>query len=174
MAAKKSSQKKDTVIKLEPYDTDRYREILKEIIPEEYIKSFHRDYLDVFVWDMAHQFTVKLYKLTLQFPESVFTTVTSPLRHASSTIASRLVMTWSPRSLTDTLVLLKEAMDFAIRTSYLVRLCRDLELIEEKKKWELHGDIHRIEDVLAGCINEVKEKIDQQQEQLKESNPEGK
>ena len=91
MTTKKSG--KQSEIRLEAYDAERYREILNEMIPEEYIKSYHRDYKDIFVWDMAHRFAVRLHILSAGFPESVYTAVTNPLREACITVPSRLVMT---------------------------------------------------------------------------------
>jgi len=137
-------------------------EVLRTILPEDEITEKHCEYMDMFVWDMAHGFTTKLFHVSMHFPKEVLWSLTMHLRQCSVTIPTQIAFCWSSEGPEDALVFLKDALSFACVTDYLLRLAFDIKLINKEMYRELQEELHSVKSGLKGCILQVQENIENQ------------
>ena len=137
-------------------------EVLKTILPEDQITEKHREYMDMFVWDMAHSFTTKLFHISMHFPKEVLWSLTMHLRQCCVTIPTQIAFCWSSEGPEDALVFLKDALSFAYVTDYLLRLAVDIKLLNRDVHKELQEELQSVKSGLKGCILQTQENINQQ------------
>lgn len=88
-----------------------------------------KPYEKIIAWQKAHQFTLFVYQVTDEFPDSEKFGLSSQLRRAASSIALNIVEGQARQSKKEFVRFLFIARGSAAECSYILRLTRDLEYI---------------------------------------------
>jgi four helix bundle protein len=103
--------------------------------------------LDVF--KLAHELTLKIYKVTLQFPREESFNLVSQMRRAASSVGMNLVEGSMRLNSREFRQFVGIARGSAAEVSYQLRLARDLEYIESDVFDELNSGFKRVGQMLT-------------------------
>jgi len=115
-----------------------------------------QDYKKINVWKAAHELTVQVYKLTVQFPKSEVYALTSQLRRASASIPANIAEGCGRNSQADFAYFLNMSLGSANETSYFILLAKDLNYIPKEEFCILENEIERIKAMLISLISKVR------------------
>jgi len=88
-------------------------------------KSKH--FTELIVWQKAHQFVLKVYALTKQFPKEEMFGLTSQFRRASISIAANIAEGYSKKGTKDKIRFLNISQGSLSECKYYLRLTKDLQ-----------------------------------------------
>jgi four helix bundle protein len=103
--------------------------------------------LDVF--KLAHELTLKIYKVTLQFPREESFNLVPQMRRAASSVGMNLVEGSMRLNSREFRQFVGIARGSAAEVSYQLRLARDLEYIESDVFDELNSGFQRVGQMLT-------------------------
>ncbi|MDR1368701.1 MAG: four helix bundle protein [Dysgonamonadaceae bacterium] len=115
-----------------------------------------QDYKKINVWRAAHELTVRVYKITMQFPKSEVYALTSQLRRAVASIPSNIAEGCGRNSQADFAHFLNMSLGSANESSYFLLLAKDLSYIHEDEYHFLENEIERIKAMLISLISKVR------------------
>lgn len=107
-----------------------------------------RDFKRYDIWQLSHQLTLEVYKITVNFPKEELFGITSQIRRASSSIPTNISEGCGRNSDAEFNNFLNIALGSANETEYLLILSKDLNYIS-LELFEKHNN----------SINEIKSKI---------------
>ena len=108
------------------------------------------------VWEKSHQFTLKTYSLSRNFPKDELFGLVSQIRRASSSIAINIAEGCGRGSDADFARFLQISMGSASETEYLIMLCADLEYIPNDSKETLLLEVQELKMMLASLIKTIR------------------
>ncbi|PHR69661.1 MAG: four helix bundle protein [Lutibacter sp.] len=103
-----------------------------------------RDFKKYQIWQLSHQFTLDVYKLTNDFPKEEKFGIISQLRRASSSIPTNISEGCGRDSDAEFNRFLTIAMGSASESEYLLLLSKDLKFIDNKSFEKLNEEINII------------------------------
>ena len=108
------------------------------------------------VWEKSHNLTLKIYKLTSQFPREEIYGLTSQIRRACASIPTNIAEGCGRESSADFARFLQIAMGSASETEYLILLARDLEYLTEDQYAELSDTTIRVKKMLTALLKSIR------------------
>lgn len=117
----------------------------------------YEDFSKLLVWKKAHDFVLKIYKDTMDFPKTEQYGLTSQLRRAVISIPSNIVEGKARGSNKEYYRFLLIARGSLEEVKYHILLARDLNYIEEIKYKELYKDLDEVGKLLGGLLKSIKQ-----------------
>ncbi|MCY7291624.1 MAG: four helix bundle protein [Ferruginibacter sp.] len=115
-----------------------------------------QNYKDLKVWYKAHEFTVKIYEVTKQFPREEIYGVTSQMRRAASSIPANIAEGCGKFTQPDLARYLNIALGSANESEYFVLLSKDLSYLSVEHFEVLNKMINEIKEMLITLIKKVR------------------
>lgn len=116
-----------------------------------------KDYRKLEVWTLAHQITLKLYRITAKFPREELFGLTSQIRRCSASVGANIAEGCGRRGNGEFHRFLQIASGSASELDYHLLLTRDLGLIGEEIYRPLYADMGRMRRKLTTLIVKVDE-----------------
>jgi four helix bundle protein len=115
-----------------------------------------QNYKELKVCEKAHQFTVKIYEATKEFPREEIYGVTSQMRRAASSMPANIAEGCGKFTQLDLAKFLNIALGSANESEYFVLLSKDLSYMSIKNFDMLNKLINEIKAMLISLINKVR------------------
>lgn len=115
-----------------------------------------KDFRKLKVWEKAHQLTLKIYKVTEEFPREELYGLTSQIRRACVSIPTNIAEGCVRSSDADFSRFLYIALGSTSELEYLILLSMDLKFIKNELYAELNNDINEIKKMLISMIQKLK------------------
>ena len=115
-----------------------------------------KDFRKLKIWEKAHLLTLKIYKLTEQFPREELYGLTSQIRRACVSIPTNIAEGCVRSSDADFSRFLYIALGSTSELEYLILLSMDLMYIKNELYIELNSDINEIKKMLISMIQKLK------------------
>lgn len=114
---------------------------------------------DIPVWQLSHQLTLNVYKLTEKFPKTETYGLTSQIRRSSSSIPANITEGFYRNSTKELIQFLYNARGSYGETLYHLRLAKDLGFINESEYINIIENYVSLGKQLNGWIKSLKTKI---------------
>ena len=108
------------------------------------------------VWEKSHNLTLRIYKLTSEFPREEIYGVTSQIRRACASIPTNIAEGCGRESSADFARFLQIAIGSASETEYLILLAHDLKYFTADQYAELMDTIVRVKKMLTALVKNVR------------------
>jgi four helix bundle protein len=118
-----------------------------------------RDFKDLLIWQRSHEFTLKIYKITSQFPGDERFGIISQLRRAVSSIPANIAEGAAFESKKVLKNHLNSSLGSASEVEYFIILSKDLKFISEKVFNELNLEIIEIKKMINKFIQQINKQI---------------
>lgn len=118
-----------------------------------------QNYKDLKVWDKAHQLTLKVYRITKDFPKEELYSLTNQLRRCMSSIPANIAEGCGKNSQKDLGNFLNIALGSANEAEYFLLLSKDLDYLPEVEYVTLNDNINEIKAMLISLINKVRKTL---------------
>ena len=115
-----------------------------------------KDFRKLIVWEKAHQLTLKIYKVTEEFPSEELYGLTSQIRRACVSIPTNIAEGCVRSSDADFSRFLYIAVGSTSELEYLMLLSKDLKIIKNELHIELNNEINEIKKMLISMIQKLK------------------
>ena len=115
-----------------------------------------KDFRDLKLWDKAHHLTLKVYKVSRDFPRDELYGLTSQIRRASVSIGANLAEGCGRGSDLDFARFLQIAMGSASETEYHLLLAYDLGFLTDERYQDLNQNIQEIKRMLVSLITKLR------------------
>jgi four helix bundle protein len=109
-----------------------------------------RDFRKIQVWEKAHHFTLKIYKLTSSFPKDELYGLTSQMRRAAASIPANVAEGCGRDTQAELARFVHIATGSASELEYHLILAHDLGYIKDEDYPELNSTINEIQRMLHG------------------------
>lgn len=116
------------------------------------------DYKELDVWVKSHNLTLKIYKLTKQFPVDERFGLTSQIRRAASSIPTNITEGCGQLTKANFIRFLGVARGSALEVEYLLKLSKDLGYMKKDDYLELYSLNKNVIKMLNGLISSLKNK----------------
>lgn len=114
-----------------------------------------RNYKKYQVWELAHEVTLEVYKITKVFPKSEVYGITSQLRRASSSVAANIAEGCGRESQAEFRRFLIIANGSATEVEYFLLLSYDLKIVEEESYKSLMNKVVTLNKKLNNLIVKI-------------------
>lgn len=121
--------------------------------------SVIKNYMGLDVWKASHEFTLKIYKNTIDYPNYERYGLISQLRRAAYSIPANIAEGNGKQYLKEYIQSLYISKSSLNEAQYFLLLSKDLNYIKESKYAELMTLLDRIDKMLIGLIKSLKRKI---------------
>ena len=115
-----------------------------------------KDFRSLKVWEKAHLLTLKIYKVTEEFPREELYGLTSQIRRACVSIPTNIAEGCVRSSDADFSRFLYIAVGSTSELEYLILLSMDLKIIKSELHLELNNEINEIKKMLISMIQKLK------------------
>jgi len=115
-----------------------------------------RNFRELKVWEKAHLLTIKIYKVTENYPREELYGLTSQIRRACVSIPTNIAEGCVRSSDADFARFLYIALGSTSELEYLIVLSSDLKIIENKLQTELNNKVNEIKKMLITLIKKLK------------------
>jgi four helix bundle protein len=115
-----------------------------------------KDFRNLKVWEKAHQLTLKIYKLTEEFPREELYGLTSQIRRAAVSIPTNIAEGCVRSSDADFARFLYIAFGSTSELEYLILLSMDLKFIKSVLYVGLNDDINEVKKMLISMIQKLR------------------
>ncbi len=116
-----------------------------------------RDFKKYDIWQLSHELTLEIYRITNLFPKEEMYGITSQIRRASSSIPTNISEGCGRNSDAEFNQFLNIALGSALETEYLLILSKDLTYIDESVFVNLEKKVN----IIKSKIYNLKSKITQ-------------
>lgn len=116
-----------------------------------------RDFKKYDIWQLSHELTLEIYRITNLFPKEEMYGITSQIRRASSSIPTNISEGCGRNSDAEFNQFLNIALGSALETEYLLILSKDLKYIDESVFVNLEKKVN----IIKSKIYNLKSKITQ-------------
>lgn len=113
-----------------------------------------RDFTDLIAWQKSHQFVLKIYKLTKEFPSEERFGLVSQMRRAAVSTPANIAEGFRKRGVKDKANYYNIAQGSLDETRYFLMLSKDLGYL--KSNTEMLSDAAEINRMLHGLIKSLK------------------
>lgn len=116
-----------------------------------------KNFRDLKVWEKAHGLTLKVYRLTKDFPVQEQYGITSQMRRTAVSIPTNIAEGCGRGSDNDFARFMEIAFASASELEYLLLLSKDLELIEPPSHEQTTKEVEEVKRMLYSFIQTLKE-----------------
>jgi four helix bundle protein len=120
----------------------------------------YKDFQEIPAWKIAHEATLRVYKLTKGFPKEELYGLTSQLRRAASSVAANIVEGFYRNTTKELLSFLYNARGSCGEVFYHLILARDLKYISQSDFQSLSNTYRDLGKQLSNWIRSLKRRID--------------
>lgn len=117
-----------------------------------------RDFTELEIYQLAENFIVKIYKITLTFPKEEIYGIISQLRRATVSIALNIAESCGRYHFKDKVIFLYNARGSLFETKSAVLICRKLSFISEEDKCVLVQELDNLGIKLNNYIKYLRER----------------
>jgi len=114
------------------------------------------DYKKLKVWEKAHSFTLKIYKITLGFPKTETYALTNQMRRSASSIPMNIVEGCGRNSKLELANFLNISLGSSNEIDYQILLSKDLQYISQEQYNILESEIGEIKAMLISFISKLR------------------
>ncbi|SHK66944.1 four helix bundle protein [Maribacter aquivivus] len=114
-----------------------------------------RDYKKYNVWELGHEVTLEIYKLTRSFPNNENFGLTSQMRRASSSISANIAEGCGRESDAEFKRFLIISQGSASELEYFTILAKDLKYIQKEEFLIIHDKVNKVRRSLNNLINKI-------------------
>jgi len=114
-----------------------------------------RDYKKYKVWELGHQVTLEIYKLTQSFPKEETYGIVSQMRRASYSIPANIAEGCGRESDAEFKRFLTIARGSASELEYFTLLAKDLGYIKKNNFSEINDNVDKIRRSIYNLINKI-------------------
>jgi four helix bundle protein len=118
-----------------------------------------QNYKDLKVWEEGHMLTLKIYKVTMNFPDNEKYGLTNQIRRSAFSVPSNIAEGCGKFKQADIANYFQIALGSANETDYLLLLSKDLNYLSEDNFRELEESINKIKAMLISLIKKVRAKV---------------
>jgi four helix bundle protein len=115
-----------------------------------------KDYRKLKVWQKAHELTLAVYRISINFPRAELYGLTSQLRRSCSSISANLAEGCGRNGDAELARFCSIAMGSASELDYHLLLAKDLKLIESKEYQKLADQTSEVKRMLTGFFQTLK------------------
>ena len=113
-----------------------------------------RSFEDLVVWQKSHQLTLRVYRITSDFPNTEIYGLVSQMRRAAVSVSANIAEGFKRRSRTDKARLLNVAQGSLEELRYYFILARDLAYIRHSERWD---DVEEVARMLGGYVHSLRQ-----------------
>ena len=117
-----------------------------------------KNYKELKVWQKSYQLSLKVYKITAEFPIEEKYGLTSQIRRAVVSVPSNIAEGYGRKTTTDYIKYLYIAYGSLCELETQILLSRDLNLIESSNAKVIIDEIHGVERMLKALIKSLENK----------------
>ena len=114
-----------------------------------------RDYKKYSVWEIGHEITLSVYKISMSFPKNEIYGITSQVRRAAYSIPSNIAEGCGRESDAEFRRFLIIAQGSASELEYFSILAKDLDYLNESIFQELNNSINKVKRSLNNLIKKI-------------------
>ena len=114
-----------------------------------------RDYKKYNVWELGHEVTLEIYKLTRSFPNNENFGLTSQMRRASSSIPANIAEGCGRESDAEFKRFLIISQGSASELEYFTILAKDLKYIQKEEFLMINDKVNKVRRSLNNLINKI-------------------
>ena len=114
---------------------------------------------DLEVWQVSHQLTLHLYKVTLSFPREEQFGITAQMRRAAVSIPNNIAEGFGRYTTKDFIHFLIQARGSTFELRYLILLSQDLGYLTNEVQIELLKQVESIGKMLNAMINSLRKRL---------------
>ena len=114
-----------------------------------------RNYKKYQVWELGHDVTLEVYKLTKDFPKSEIYGIVGQMRRASSSIPANIAEGCGRESDAEFKRFLTIARGSASELEYFTILAKDLGYIKENEFKEINNKVDKVRRSLNNLVNKI-------------------
>ena len=118
-----------------------------------------KDFHTLTIWQLSHQFTLEIYRVTAQYPKDELFALVSQMRRSSSSIPTNIAEGCGRGTDADFAHFLQIALGSASEIEYQILLSADLNYISREEAAALTKDIIEIKKMLVSFITKVRGSI---------------
>jgi len=115
-----------------------------------------RDFRQLRIWELSHNLTLKIYRITKDFPKEELFSLTSQMRRSSSSIPTNIAEGCGRGSNSDYARFLQIAVGSSSELDYQILLAKDLEYIDNTLYAELNNEISSLQRQLVALLQKVR------------------
>lgn len=115
-----------------------------------------RDFKKLLVWQRSHALTLKIYKITIQFPSQELYGLTSQMRRSSASLSTNLAEGCGCDSENELVRFFTIATGSSSELEYQLLLAKDLQYIDETTFNEINKEIIEIRMMLYSFIRKIR------------------
>jgi len=114
------------------------------------------NFTDLKIWQLSHQLTLQIYKLTATFPKSEIFGITSQIRRSSSSISANIAEGFGRKGKKEFIQYLYQAKGSLYETQNFIFLAKDLKFLDSKTSIELLSKYTQLAKMLNSFIASIK------------------
>ena len=114
------------------------------------VGSTHAGFRELKVWQRSHQLTLRIYEITMTFPDYEKFGLANQMRRSAASIPTNLAEGCGRATSADMARLVNVAMGSACEVQYQALLANELGYIDAPAARELDGEIQEIKQMLSG------------------------
>ncbi|MBA7506219.1 hypothetical protein ES706_04900 [subsurface metagenome] len=115
-----------------------------------------KDFRDIKIWQRAHNFVLKVYKVTKPFPQEEVYGLTSQIRRAAASVPTNIAEGCGRNTDAELARFMEIASGSASELDYLLLLAKDIGLLAENGYVELLTELTEIRKMLTTFIKTVR------------------
>ena len=126
-----------------------------QLVHQYILRNSMRDYRKYKVWELGHEVTLEIYKLTRGFPKEEMYGMVSQMRRSSSSVPANIAEGCGRESDAEFKRFLIIAQGSANELEYFTVLAKDLEYIEQTVFITLNDKVDKVRRSLNSLINKL-------------------
>lgn len=115
-----------------------------------------RDFRQLRIWELSHNLTLKIYRITKGFPKDELFSLTSQMRRSSSSIPTNIAEGCGRGSNNDYARFLQIAVGSSYELDYQILLAKDLQYIDNTIYIELSNEISSLQKQIVALLHKVR------------------
>ena len=114
-----------------------------------------KDFRDLKIWERAHQLTLRVYKVSAQFPREELFGLISQMRRCSASIGANIAERCGKRGNNEFQRFLQIASGSASELEYHLLLARDLHFLSESDYLEMKNELSALRKMLTSLLQKI-------------------
>jgi len=114
-----------------------------------------KDFRDLKIWERAHQLTLRVYKVSAQFPREELFGLISQMRRCSASIGANIAEGCGKRGNNEFQRFLQIASGSASELEYHLLLARDLHFLSESDYLEMKNELSALRKMLTSLLQKI-------------------
>jgi len=117
------------------------------------------NFTDLKIWQLSHQLTIQIYKLTATFPRSELFGITSQIRRSSSSISANIAEGFGRKGSKEFIQFLFQAKGSLLETQNFIILARDLKFLDSYTSTDLLSKYTQLTKMINSFVTSIKNKL---------------